>query len=263
MARTFEMVDLVELPTLDVQSAYSLGQEILTQAAQEPKKLPAGIERGRGRLQDRLGLLHQAQQQRLGSPSADGRRSRVADEGEDAAFAILQGWLSALARLPVSFPEAAQAQGVLDVLFEDGLRFTQLPYKKEWAEADARLARLHRDGLDTVIESLGGRSILRNLRQAHDEYGRALGITQPSPEADPTSMREPLQAVRGALRSYVLQVTSHADSEDSEAAQALAERLLTPLRSFAPRKPARPDAPDAPPTPDAPPAPAAPPAPGT
>lgn len=256
MARTFERSDMVELPTLDAQSAYSLGQELLTQAAQEGKKLPGAIERARGRLSDQLGALHRVQQERLGGPAVDSRRTRIADEGEDAGFAALFGWLSAWARLPATYPEAEQAQAILDVLFADGLRFTQLPYKKEWAEADARLARLSRDGLDTIIEALGGRSILHNLRRAHDEYGRALGITGPSPEAELISLREPLDGVLSALRSYVLQAASYADAEDRPEATALLDRLLAPLRSFAGRKPARPDDPSDPAAPSPPPGPA-------
>lgn len=255
MGRTFERSDLVELPTLDAQSAYSLGQELLTQAAQEGRRLPSGIERARGRLSDQLAALHRVQQQRLGGPPIDSRRTRIADEGEDAGFAVLHGWLSALARLPATYPESEQAQAMLDVLFGDGLRFTQLPYKKEWAEAEARLARMSRDGFDKIIEALGGRSILHNLRRAHDEYGRALGITSPSPEAELISLREPFDGVLAALRSYVLQAASYADAEDRPEALALVERLLAPLRSFAARKPARAEDPTNPtdPTPAGPP----------
>lgn len=239
MQRTFEAADLVQLPLLDTQSATALGRELLTLAAQE-RKLPAAIEKAHKRLEQSHRLLQAAAQARLGEPAGGDPRPRTADVEADAAFSMLNDWLAGLARLPDKFPEGQEARRLQAVLFADGLRFTQLPYKKQWAEADARVQRLKQDGLDKVIEQLGGRALLQNLREAHAAYGEALGITRPLAAPSPTTeLREPLQGLRDALRGYVLQLMSHADAEP-ETGEPLAERLLRPLREHTTARPAAP-----------------------
>jgi hypothetical protein len=248
MQRTFEAAELVQLPLLDTPSATALGRELLTLAAQE-RRLPAAIEKAHKRLEQAHKVLHTAAQARLGEAAGGDTRPRAADVAADGAFSMLNDWLAGLARLPDKFPEGQEARRVQSVLFADGLRFTQLPFKKQWAEADARVQRLKQDGLDKVIEQLGGRSLLQNLRETHAAYGEALGITRPLAAPSPiTELREPLLGLREALRGYVLQVMSHADAEP-ETGAPLADRLLRPLREYAPARPAAPAASPTPPAP--------------
>lgn len=231
MPRTFEPQPLITLPRQDATGMVALTSALLT-AAEAEASLPDTIERARKRLHNANKALKEALRERLGSSANVGQRSRKADAHEDAAFACLFDLLAAFARLPDSFAESGQAKSVLEALFPDGLKFTQLAYRLEWAEAQTRLEKLRKDGLDTVVRSLGGSAILRYLYASHAEYGEALGITAPlvAPAPQPL-LREPLEAAATTLRSYILRITAERDDGDAEM-QALCERLLAPLRDW-------------------------------
>ncbi len=117
------------------------------------------------------------------------------------------------------------------ILFPTRLKFTRLPYKLEWAEADARLTRITKDAFDTEIEKLGGKPILDQLRAAHLTYGETLGITAEGQDPNTTGLREPLQAFTKALRAYVLAVAAHADPDDTASIE-LTDTLLAPLQTW-------------------------------
>jgi hypothetical protein len=172
--------------------------------------------------------LHEAlsnQQQFEPEPS----RARTADLAEDQAWSAFHDWLVGWTKLRGT--EAALARNLYTVLFPTRLKFTRLAYKLEWAEADARLARIQKDGFDKPIEQLGGSAFLAQLKEAHLAYGDALGITAEGQEASANGLREPLNQLLAKLRSYVLSVAAYADETD-EASVALTESLLAPLQQW-------------------------------
>src|SRR5262249_29603983 len=122
-----------------------------------------------------------------------------------------------------------------EVLFPDGLRFTQLPYKLQWAASDVRLTQLKRDELDLVIRELGGGPLLQALYRAHAAYGEALGITETSVREPTTSIRRAYEEVLDAMRAYVVTVVSTSRKGDP-ASQDQAERLLKPLSDWPTRR---------------------------
>jgi hypothetical protein len=126
------------------------------------------------------------------------QRARSADQAEDQAWSALHDWLVGWSKVPNA--TANQARAIHDTLFPAGLKFTRLPYKLEWAEADARLSRITTDKLDTQIEQLGGKPILDQLRAAHQAYGEALGITAETQD-NTVGLREPLKQFTAALRA--------------------------------------------------------------
>ena len=77
-------------------------------------------------------------------------------------------------------------------------------------------------------EKLGGALVLQQLRDAHREYGEALGITVEGQEVATAGVREPLNEFTDALRAYVLAVAAHADPKD-EVSIELTNALLAPL----------------------------------
>ena len=117
------------------------------------------------------------------------------------------------------------------ILFPTRLKFTRLPYKLEWAEADARLTRITKDAFDTEIEKLGGKPILDQLRAAHLTYGETLGITAEGQDPNTTGLRKPLQTFTKTLRAYVLAVAAHADPDDTASIE-LTDTLLAPLQTW-------------------------------
>jgi hypothetical protein len=236
---------MVDLPTLDAASGAALGKELATVAAAE-KKLPPSISRAQKRLEAAAQALNGALEQSLSSAS-DGVDMRGADLNEKATWAAIEGWLSSWARLPSAHAQVASAQTVHAALFPDGLKWLRLGRKQEWSEAERRLRHIQENKLDAAFAQLGGAHFLETLRTVHARFGEALGITvaKPAPPA-PAGVGEKLDALKAALRGYVLQATAWVDEEAPETA-ALAERLLLPLSTWQTNRAAR--APVAPPPP--------------
>ena len=250
MARSYDIADLITLPRLDATGADALVTEVLSLA--KGRKLAGPVESARKALAQSQKELKAALTARLQAhPASDTARAKAADQAEDAAFSATFDWLTGLSKLPDSAEESGVARGLLAVLFRDGLKFTQLSYKLEWAEADARLRAI--DGDPAIVASfsrLGGDVFLKTMRKAHKEYGAALGITNAKASEPQTaaSIREPLTAVRAALRTYALRVLAHEEADDADGAARTGE-LLGPLVEWQSRAPkiAKATSPEAPP----------------
>jgi hypothetical protein len=225
--RSYSAHDIIALPTLSTAAAVALGQGLLT-AAKAQSTLPALIAARRTALQTAQDALHQALSQKPQTP-ADPQRARNADIAEDQAWSALHDWMLGWGK--VRGADGDQARAMYAILFPTRLKFTKLQYKLEWAEADARLARIASDGFDAAIEKLGGKPILEQLRVAHREYGDALGITAEGQDAGSSGLREPLRIFTASLRAYVLAVAAHADPADP-ASITLTEALLAPLHKW-------------------------------
>ena len=243
--KRFSLTDLVRLPRLDAASAVALVQTLLT-LAESHKKLPPGVAQAHKRLASVHKEVAEALTQRLSVGLVDPQRARLADRGEDLAFSALFDFLTGWSKLPVPSKQSAIAQSLLTALYPTGLRFTLLGFQQEWAECQARLDRIDREGLAAKLKALGGEPFLDNLRAAHKEYGEALGVTQVRAEpAPPTAVvKEPLVRLQEALRKYVLQVIAQVDESDPASAQRAAD-LLAPVAEWQSRatKPANPEAP--------------------
>jgi hypothetical protein len=230
--RYYGAEDIITLPTLGAAGAVALGQSLIT-AAKAESSLPALIASRLSALELAHTTLHRAlteQQQFVANP----KRARQADLAEDQAWAAMHNWLLGWTKMPAA--AADPARRMYAVLFPSRLQFTQLPYKLEWAEADARLARVSSEGFDSAIEQLGGSLILAQLRETHRAYGEALAITAESPAVATVGLREPLATFVAALRAYVLAVAAHADPAVHESL-ALTNSLLSPLLEWqSPRK---------------------------
>ncbi|MBI5480151.1 MAG: hypothetical protein HY906_14895 [Deltaproteobacteria bacterium] len=234
MTRTYSPADLVVLPKLDVAGAITVGTELVT-AARAAGVLPPPIHKAFGHLSAaHLDLRAAASAKYPATPAVDADRLREIDRALDAAWSAFLDWLFGWSKLAGDgAPFAARARTVLDAVFPDGLKFTQLQYKIEWSESDTRLERIRSKKLDDVVRSLGGEVFLRVLRAAHLVYGQALGVTTaPPPRDEPAlNLRDKLNAFNDALRTYVVRVSAHAD-EDHPATVALANALLRPLMEW-------------------------------
>lgn len=239
MARSYDADRLIVLPRLDASGADALVTEVLARA--RAVTLPASIERARKHLEAAQKVLRAALSARHQAlPSATKDEARAADRDEDAAFSAIFDWSKGLSKLPDALAESGVALRLHTALFGDGLTFTQLPYKLEWAEADARVRAIANDpSLEEAFTSLGGKVLLDNLRRAHKRYGRALGVTstKAEPEAPLAGVGEPLAEVIAALRLYALRVAAHAEGDDAE--DASLSELLAPLVAWEGRVQAR------------------------
>lgn len=233
MGRSYDAADIVQLPKLTASGAVALGKELIT-VASGASTLPANVDKAFGALKKKHTTLRKAVQERLPASDEESPDVREADRVIDAAWSATYDWASGWSKLPgkSNATKAAIGQLLLKTLFADGLKFTQIKYKLEWAESQARLDAIAEKQLDTKIEDLGGADFLKTIKAAHKKYGDVLGMTKAkAKEAEVVQLREPLSEFEAALRKYVLRVTANVDDDDAESA-ALAETLLAPLAAW-------------------------------
>lgn len=151
--------------------------------------------------------------------SFDSALALAADQRLDAAWGgfrlFLQGWVRAPFEGEAS--ELGQhARRLLESVYPEGLKFTQLPDKLPWAESDTRVARLGQRENVEKIGALGAEVFVELLRKAHAAYGEALNITSARAELKAKAgVREPLDAFVEALRVYAtIVVAQGADRVD-------------------------------------------------
>jgi hypothetical protein len=232
--RTASSLDLVQLPALEVGDGMALAAALV--AAGKQRSLPGNIAAAHQRLEEAADGLAGIWSD--GAADSLVARERVAqcDRALDAAWAGLYYLLVAWSKLPAERSLAAQATQVSDVLFPEGLRFTLLPFRVEWSESQRRLDRLRQDRLDELIAQLSGTVFLDAIWAAHRDYSEVLGMHAGQLSAtDLEAARQPFQKLLTALRTYVLKVSAHADSDDPVAA-GLAAALLTPLTDWSHRR---------------------------
>lgn len=238
MAREFSAESLVVLPKLNIDSGLALWQALRAGVAAE-KKLPKFLQQAWQGVESTGGVLFQAAQTRLTdsgnkAPSAEKRK---ADIVVDNAVGALDQFLEAWARLPDTLPEAQLAAATRQTLFPDGTSFLKLTFEQEWAQIDRRVALIKSEGLDKQIAKLGGSAFVGHLQEAHQAYGKALGLTAvPAGTTETVALRDPLFALVSALRLYVIKVTAYRDEEKPDTV-ALAERLLRPLTTWTSKAP--------------------------
>jgi hypothetical protein len=243
VVRTFEVDEMVQLPRLGAADTIALATALVTRALAEVA-LPSVLVRPLERVRQNLELLRGHAEARLpaGGPS-DATES--ANRAADTAWAAMRWWCKGWALVP--YPEhadQAQAARVLEArIFPDGLRFTQLAFRVQWVESQSRLGVIEKEGLAALIDTLGGQPLLDAVRKAHDDFGRALGITQVSDEPESSALvRQGMDQLMSSMRRSILQVTAHADSGEAEGA-TLASALLQPIKTWKSR-PATPAAGD-------------------
>jgi hypothetical protein len=238
VVRTFEAEEIVRLPRMTTADTMALATALLTRA-ETFATLPAPIAREHGRLRQSLDALRGGTETRVQEQTHSDARE-VANRFLDAAWGSARWWCKGWTLLP--YPEyqseVASARKLETMLFPDGLRFTQLPFRDQWVQSQARLGLIEKESLASMFAALGGQAILDAVRRAHDEFGRVLGFTNPTVAAPSTVLiGESRDDLKAAMRRYVLQVTAHADPDDPQS-QLLADTLLMPIKLWKTRAPA-------------------------
>lgn len=218
--------DLIQLPRLSVAEAAGLLGEML-HAAANVGPLPAGIDRSRQRLASAYAALERSITG-IAVDAADAERQREADRALDNAWEATQLWLSGFCKLPqAANSHVVAARNLAAQVFPDGLSFTKLPYKVQFAESQARLDLIANEGHEETFAVLGGSSFLAELYRTHKAYGDAL---KPLLELDddPKHQKGELAGAMAALRQYVARVVSFSDPLVT-GSDALSNALLAPL----------------------------------
>jgi hypothetical protein len=245
----------VRIPNLSAQDTASFATALLTAAETEAAKtkkgtLPASLEPSRQRLIVSRDALQAALTPTDQKP--DTQAQKRADQTIDDAWGFFHGWLFAWANAPLDNQEAASE--LYDLLFAQGLAFLRLAYVTEYGESDSRLRALTPEH-EALIDSLGGTPLLQYLRESHDAYGVALGITEVKAAPAKTGVKPELDACRADIRSYIAKAIAYEDP-DVEGSTELSAALTAPALTWKSPKRKKADAPPAPTPPDPPPAPA-------
>lgn len=255
VTRTFEPMNLVALPRFSAAGAIALGTAVVSAIADAGNALPASCVTAAEKCKNALDDLRKGLVARGGAAEADG--VVALDHELDASWAALSSIVAAYVRAPLSGEDAAlrdAATRLQRALFADGLRFTQLPYRLEWAESHVRLDRLDDAALTADAAAIGATKLVALVREKHQAYGDAQGLSKASPpSAEAADVRPRLDRFTAVLRTYIVKVSATVE-EDDEASRALAERLLAPIARWQ-STPATDDADATVPEPPAPPAP--------
>jgi hypothetical protein len=199
---------------------------------------------------------------------------RPVDLAADHAWGAVELRLAAWLQLPADeYVQVAEATTLHNQLFPDGLRFTQLEYGAQWAEAESRLQMLKSSGQLPLLERLCDKSFVTELLRCHAAYGAMVGTNLPAPAAAKPRKtagkrdEEPAVAIdlgwlrkktQQAILAHQIQLVAMRMS-DSPAERAAAQAALRPLDDYrdklTPSRPAKKDDPAPEPTPASPAAP--------
>lgn len=170
----FDLVQYSRLPpNLDVATTIALGRQLVAAA---PAKPAAGAKRTLAALSTAIDALEAAMVSTLrAAPVAD---KRPVDLRADRAWSAIELRLAAWLQLPIDEnANAALAAELHRALFPDGLRFLQLEYGAQWAEAEVRMQYLKKDQREATLIELCGKPFVIELQKAHTAYGTMVGAT--------------------------------------------------------------------------------------
>lgn len=134
-----------------------------------------------------------------------------------------------MATLAATEPELAErAERIVGLLFPTGADFLRLPYTKQWAEAEKRIALVASEGLRPDIERLAGAAFWTQVESLHQRYGEVLGITKPREAVPPAvNVLEALRFAQRAMGAYQIQLVAAALHDDAFVPAAM--RALAPV----------------------------------
>lgn len=220
----FDWSAYTRAPVLDVPGAVALGLALLSAA---PKQAPDAVKSAARGVRRDVAELQKAWRTALPARAED---PRPLDTRYDSAWSALRDRIAATAALPIDDHEddIARADALNEVLFPAGADFLKLPYVKQWAEADKRIATVAERGLRKDIERLAGAPYWSHIEALHQLYGDTLGITKNKDNPPPAAgLLDPLRTAQRSIANYLLQVAAAASQD--EAFVEPAKRALAPV----------------------------------
>jgi len=163
---------------------------------------------------------------------ADTTARQEANKILDERWGGFKGWHGAMLTLPqAAIVDYDMMSTLYETLYAEGLDFLAFAYDIQFKASESRLQAIEKGGYQAAIEANGGGVHLKMLKEAHEAFGQALGIsTELTVESSPNLSNAFLEA-RNTIRWYVARVACWPDRRAPERA-ALAERLLSPLTNY-------------------------------
>lgn len=203
----------VQPPVFNVPGGIALGAALLRSM---DATMPSTVQQAAERVETAVLVLERRWTEQRESEDRPQIDARTADLRLDRAWVAVGRRLEVLLDLPGHLPQAEQAAVLYRRLFPEELAFLNLPFRRQWAQSELRLLMIDDEGLRPQLEPLVGGFVLDELCEAHEEYGRVLGIDDPKAAlATPARVAEGLRALRDAIAAYGLQLVAvaHADPE--------------------------------------------------
>lgn len=243
--KALEPARYLRAPVLDVPGAIALGIALLSSI---DRSLSGAPHKSAKLLRSRVLELQSRWAEQRAAASISKTDPRPVDQRLDRAWAAVARRLETLSELPETVSEAKLAATLYSRLFPEGLSFLALAFEKQWAESEQRLKQLGEGPIAKQVAMLVGDYVISELRDAHVEYGRVLGITAAKAEkATASGVAEALRGVTQAIAVYALQLVAaaHADAELAPAVQK-ALRPLDDIRTAQSKRAAAGQAPSVP-----------------
>jgi hypothetical protein len=219
---------------MDVASGLALATQVIAAAQKEAlaAALEPTLQRSLTRLTAARDTLQKAAVAQAPLLREDSEAAVAADRELDSGWAGLHLMLQGVARFP-GFPDRQRhAEALLNALYPNGLDFTQMGFKVEWAESSIRLKRVEEQRLGTHFTTLGLAEYHTKLLALQAEYGKALGVTDVNAPAAPVpSQLEPLQALGVELKDWVVRVVASVEPDRPKSGER-ARRLLNPIEEW-------------------------------
>ncbi len=215
-------------PIIDVAGGIALSIGLLTTYKAHADARPETIARAAKRLRKTTLTLQSGWDGQRDAGLILAEDKRPADQLSDRSWAALSKRLEGLMLLPATFEEARRATQLHARFFPTGLAFTQLPYPRQWAECQQRIRDLKKEGVEDELRELCGDVVVDALKAAHDNYGRALGITT-AKDAAPKAPKivDQLRALQKAVSDYAIQLVAVAKDDPELGTTVLA--CLSPI----------------------------------
>jgi hypothetical protein len=162
------------IPRVNLVGAIALGRALIAATDLVPR-LSEPVLRARRLLETRLDNLTARTWGHDSHPRTDRSPLAMAGRNLDATWMALHDWLEAIAALPAHNDAARSAVEILVGIFPDGVDLVRPPPLLEWAESEARIARIEKGGLEATLRSLGGGPFVGAIQEAHTHYVLTLG----------------------------------------------------------------------------------------
>jgi hypothetical protein len=214
-----DIADYSRLPRLNGRNAIALSRSILIAL---PRDVPGSVKHAARNVRNDAVALQNARlvNRKAAVRNSPGRPLFEVDREADSLHGTVRRRLLDHAAREARQPEqAAQAQGLLDLLYPDKGAFTQGDMHTQWEETEAWFKLLAEGGHEATLKALVGASFVDDLRVVHAEYGEALGTTK-AREASVAreDIAAPLAALQRSLLNLCLQLVAVANDGSAEPA---------------------------------------------
>jgi hypothetical protein len=208
----------------DVAGAVFLAKMLLQRT---PKASPPSVRKAASILEEALDVLRETWSRQ--SPQA-ARELRPLARRLGAQWSAIRTRLLACEALPEGHADRVRARSLHDLLFPEGLGFTQLAFSHLHCETERRLMMLEERDLEKVLARLVGAEFVELLRAAYEAAGDALGVNERIEPVVSVSVAGPLRTVVEAIVGYALQLLAVARLDpDKREAVAFA---LSPIDEY-------------------------------